>query len=196
MNGEIFVWHHADNEEPWEMPSIKEIENGEWVYHGRNEYMVNVHIQDIPENGADVAHLTSVHGPNMLTGNDLRFTRSDWASFGWHSWHASWNPPTDPNKNHIAIMKLNHGIQLFNKITLCQLNVTANQIGPGYVQLAMESTTGPLVCLQTVTPVEPLMQKVVHRFYAPRSNALMTKLTIWGECVMVCNWHIYYTIHS
>ena len=41
-------------------------EEGGWVYQGRNEYEVACHIQDIPENGADVAHLPAVHKAPIL----------------------------------------------------------------------------------------------------------------------------------
>ena len=45
-NGLIFLWHHADQEEPsWNPPAIPEIESGDWVYQGRNEFYVNCHIQ-------------------------------------------------------------------------------------------------------------------------------------------------------
>lgn len=63
-------------------------DSGEWCYYGRNEFLISCHIQEIPENGADVAHLNAVHGPNMLTGNDIRYSRQPWASFGIHSWNA------------------------------------------------------------------------------------------------------------
>jgi cholesterol 7-dehydrogenase len=50
-NGNIFVWYHAESEQPWELPTVDEIEDGTWCYHGANEFSVNSHIQDIPENG-------------------------------------------------------------------------------------------------------------------------------------------------
>lgn len=53
-NGLVFVWFHAEGDEPWDLPIVDEISTGEWSYHGKNEFMVNSHIQDIPENGADV----------------------------------------------------------------------------------------------------------------------------------------------
>lgn len=74
-NGLIFVWNHAEGEEPWEIPVIEEIESGQWSFQGRNEYYINCHIQEIPENGADVSHLNAVHGPSILSGVDLRTTR-------------------------------------------------------------------------------------------------------------------------
>lgn len=52
VNGLIFVWYHVDDNEPWSIPVVPEIENNEWVFHGKNEFLVNSHIQDIPENGA------------------------------------------------------------------------------------------------------------------------------------------------
>ena len=55
-NGAIFVWYHADGEKPtWEPEIIKEITANQWVYQVRTEHHVNCHMQEIPENGADVS---------------------------------------------------------------------------------------------------------------------------------------------
>ncbi|XP_058444563.1 cholesterol 7-desaturase nvd [Malaya genurostris] len=186
-NGFIFVWHHIDEQiEPWELTIVPEIENGQWVYYGKNEFLVNAHIQDIPENGADVAHLSSVHGPNMLSGSDIRYFRASWAEFGMHTWQANWHAPEEADPPHIARMDLQHAFRFFNKWEVCTVDVKAYQVGPGYVQLKMQTGFGPMVALQTVTPVEPLVQKVIHRFYAPRSlgNAFFQKFAIWAESVM------------
>ena len=46
VNGFIFVWYHAEKEEPlWHVPDIPEIESKRWVYRGRTDYLVNAHIQ-------------------------------------------------------------------------------------------------------------------------------------------------------
>lgn len=50
VNGIVFVWYHAEGEEPWEISTFET--EGMWL-HGSNEFIVNCHIQDIPENGAD-----------------------------------------------------------------------------------------------------------------------------------------------
>lgn len=87
---------------------------------------------------------------------------------------------------HIAKMDLTHSIRLFQKMEFCSLNVFVKQIGPAYVQLFINTRIGPLVVLQTVTPVEPFLQKVVHTFYAPRFfMAPLTKFVFLGECIMV-----------
>ena len=45
-NGLVMLWHHADNEQPsWDPPVIDQVEEGDWVYQGRNEFIVNCHIQ-------------------------------------------------------------------------------------------------------------------------------------------------------
>jgi hypothetical protein len=45
-NNIIFVWYHAEGEEPtWHVSSIPEIQNGQFWYRGRNEFVINSHIQ-------------------------------------------------------------------------------------------------------------------------------------------------------
>lgn len=88
VNDVVFVWFHAERAKPWTLPSVPQVDAGKWLYYGKNEFLINCHIQEIPENGADVAHLNAVHSPNMFAGSDLRYTRSCWFSFGAHSWNA------------------------------------------------------------------------------------------------------------
>ena len=45
VNGVIFMWYHAEDEEPtWWPQSIKQIESGKWRYRGRSEHHVNAHV--------------------------------------------------------------------------------------------------------------------------------------------------------
>lgn len=69
INDNIFVWYHSESDqEPWHLPEVKEIKSKEFVFHGRNEFYVNCHIQEIPENGADLAHFKAVHNASVLAG--------------------------------------------------------------------------------------------------------------------------------
>lgn len=45
------MWYHRENEEPWDIPIIDEVDSGKYMLHGWNEFRVHSHIQDIPENG-------------------------------------------------------------------------------------------------------------------------------------------------
>ncbi|KAG8230503.1 hypothetical protein J437_LFUL010603, partial [Ladona fulva] len=167
VNNIVFVWYHAEDEEPsWKPSSIPEVEKGAWSRRGYSRFHVNCHIQEIPENGADVAHLNAVHAPLLTSGNDLRTNGG--SKFASHVWFASWSANQEEGLKHTAMMNLRHELRLFNKFLLMGNDVKAHQIGPGYVVLDIETMFGKLVILQTVTPVEPMLQRVVHRMYAPR----------------------------
>ncbi|XP_034234039.1 cholesterol 7-desaturase isoform X2 [Thrips palmi] len=172
-NGFIFVWHHAEGDAPswWPQP-VAAIEDGSWAFVGRNEFLVSCHIQEIPENGADVAHLNAVHGPGMVGRGLSR-----------HLWDAQWTPGAD-DRPHTATLKLNHQLDLFGKFRMLKMDVCANQIGPGYVEMSMETQFGPIIIVQSVTPVEPLLQKVIHRMYCPPLLVPYAKIVLYGECVM------------
>jgi cholesterol 7-dehydrogenase len=42
-----------------------------------------------------------------------------------------------------------------------------------------------ITILQTLTPVEPLVQKLSHYFYSSRGAAWLTKFVVWAETVNV-----------
>ena len=202
VNGFIFFWYHAEKEEPnWKIPVIEELLSGTpnngrpWLYRGRSEYKVNAHIQDIPENGADVAHLAHLHGPSLFFGSDLQKvadnkahdevkTNSD--SFLRHYWEVEWTGSSEDENSHIAIARIRQYFRFLARFSLFQTVVEAQQIGPGLVHLFIETGVGKCVFIQTVTPLEPLIQQVVHRFYsAPSFIAPFAKLLLWGESIMV-----------
>ncbi|PVD22374.1 hypothetical protein C0Q70_18184 [Pomacea canaliculata] len=163
----IYLWHHAEGIEPsWLLPEIEGIQNGEWVYRGRTEHYVNAHIEEVPENGADVCHLGQVHSPFIGAGIDLRYMWSKAWSFAQHIWHAQWEAKPDPD-GHIGVMRLTHNLSIFGfHLPFLNLNVVAQQIGPGVVYLDFESIFGRGVFIMSLTPVEPLLQKMVHNIYA------------------------------
>ncbi|XP_053963079.1 cholesterol 7-desaturase nvd [Anastrepha ludens] len=184
INDNIFVWYHTEKENTqWELPVISSIEKKELIFHGRNEFYVNCHIQEIPENGADLAHFSAVHRACLFAGVENP-EKSALAKFGQHHWQAVWKTSFVP-KTHIASLHLTHAIQLLPKYNLLQIDVEAKQIGPSVVHLhLMSSTFGRIEILQTVTPVEPLVQKVIHRFYAHKAVGPFMKLLIFAESVM------------
>lgn len=199
VNGYIFVWYHAETEfsetPQWSVPDIPEISSKKWAYRGRTDYRVNAHIQEIPENGADVAHLGHLHGPSMLYGSALSSiagknepTWSDkWTPILQHHWTVSWTGPLPGGPDqHVGVTNLHHDLRVFGKIPLIVMDVEAQQIGPGLVHLYLNTTFGRCVLVQVVIPVEPFIQRVVHRLYA--SSSIIppyANLILWGEAVMV-----------
>jgi cholesterol 7-desaturase len=76
-------------------------------------------LQEIPENGADVAHLSQVHGPIMTAGVE-------------HDWSGQWNQHTDPEQAHVGILSLLHRIKLFGVfVPVLDLKVEAHQVSWG-----------------------------------------------------------------
>jgi cholesterol 7-dehydrogenase len=187
-NGFIFMWHHVDDIDPtWEPEEIEPITRGEWTYRGRTEHYVNSHIEEVPENGADVAHLSQVHGPIMIAGVDLRYTYSKWWSFARHDWNGAWNQASDPDKKHIGILDLVHRLELFGfNCPVLDLKVQARQIGPGIVNLTFDSLFGSGCFLQVLTPVEPVMQRLIHHVYFQRyTPTVVAKFFMFGEALQV-----------
>lgn len=54
-------------------------------------------MQEIPENAADTAHLAFLHGPAILSGSDLRYTKSRLWDFMKHVWKVAPQLPTWPH---------------------------------------------------------------------------------------------------
>ncbi|KAM4696514.1 cholesterol 7-desaturase nvd-like [Rhinophrynus dorsalis] len=186
INGMVFIWYHCDGDDPaWCIPEQEEITSKEWVYHGRTEHYVNAHIEEIPENAADIAHLDFLHEPGILSGVDLRYTKSRIWDFVKHSWKVQWVTEPAPNK-HCSQMILEHGILLFGKhFSLLDVNVVARQVGPGIVYLNFKHAfLGSGVILHCVTPVEPLLQRVSHSIYYQRSiPSFVPKFILRAECI-------------
>ncbi|XP_049594255.1 cholesterol 7-desaturase nvd isoform X2 [Syngnathus scovelli] len=186
INGQILVWFHCDGEDPqYNIPEQEEITKGEWVYRGRTEHFVNAHIQEIPENAADLSHLTHLHKPGIVSGVDLRYTYSKAWEFVRHDWEAQWEAESAPN-NHCSQMLVKHCLYLFGyHLRVLDLHIVARQIGPGVVFLHFKhSFLGSGVIMQSVTPVEPLLQCVTHTmFYQSNIPAPVPKFILKGESI-------------
>ncbi|XP_047543117.1 cholesterol 7-desaturase nvd [Vanessa atalanta] len=167
IDGTVWVWYDAEGRPPlWTVEESDETKN--WGYRGRNEFLVNAHIQEIPENGADVAHLNAVHNVSLLTDVGYKYPFLNYI-IGCHNWSAEWSKG---EIDHLAQIKIAHQY-IIMKFDVFPINVTVHQIGPAHVRLRFHSPLGPMTIIQSVTPIAPLVQKVVHRVYTPRYNAIL-----------------------
>ncbi|XP_049306042.1 cholesterol 7-desaturase nvd isoform X3 [Bactrocera dorsalis] len=180
----IFIWYHSERKKiQWELPLITSIENKDLVFQGSNEFYVDCHIQEIPENGADFAHFSAVHKTCLLVSEQIS-NKSLLFKYVQHRWEADWSTSPLP-KSHVAVLQLTHYLQMFLKYKMFKMDIKAEQVGPSFVHLDIKSSIlGHIDILQTVTPIEPLVQKVSHRFYARRGLGPMVKLMIFAESVM------------
>jgi cholesterol 7-desaturase len=173
VSGMILLWHHADSPIPlWEAPLIADNkDNINYIFHGSSEHHVTAHIQEIPENGPDTAHLNFIHKPFMYS----------WVPLINHQWDATWIPGENENK-HLAFMQVKQCMKIFNRIIpTTTINVSITQIGPGLVQLCFSTIFGKLIIVESVTPIAPLLQKIGHVVYAEKKlPRFMAKFLLHG----------------
>ncbi|CAG0882321.1 unnamed protein product [Cyprideis torosa] len=183
----IFIWYHAEREPPlWEIESPPQITDGVWTQKGTSIHFVNCHIQEVPENGADIAHLNILHEPAVFGGADLRSVHGSFFQSMKHRWSADW-AALPPPKEHMTEIAMTHEVQLFGRFVTMSLKISVQQIGPALVYLKVYSPLlGNFLMMQTVTPQEPLVQKIQHRVFAPRwfPNFFVASF-LHSECVML-----------
>ena len=89
---------------------------------------VSCHIQDIPENGADVAHLDAVHRATIVAGGEPAAWLERLLSWTYHEWAIEWRPMEEVEgkeaMRHCAQVKLRHKMTLFGKLNLLNLKVS------------------------------------------------------------------------
>ncbi|KAL4703499.1 hypothetical protein ACJJTC_011301 [Scirpophaga incertulas] len=145
VDGAIWIWHDAEGRDPlWPMTEVEETKT--WGFRGRNEFVVSAHIQEIPENGADVAHLNAVHSPSLVSslGERYPFLLN---IIGCHTWTADWSR----NEDHTANLSLTHDYKVL-KYDLFHIDASVTQSGPGHVRLLLKTNFGPMMVSQSVTP--------------------------------------------
>ncbi|XP_067132595.1 cholesterol 7-desaturase nvd-like isoform X1 [Centruroides vittatus] len=184
QNGFIYVWHHAEGHPPyWKPPIIPEIEQGLWSYKGRTQYTTNCHTQELPENGADIMHLDSIHQASIFSGSN--FHPDNWWNFCKHIWSSSWNEDPEPNQ-HMTTMKITNYIKIFGiSLPWFSASLDIKQIGPAIVHLYITSIFGRGIFIQSITPERPLQQKIVHHYYGPRFSQISASILLLLEAKMV-----------
>uniref|UniRef100_A0A8R1I2S2 cholesterol 7-desaturase n=1 Tax=Caenorhabditis japonica TaxID=281687 RepID=A0A8R1I2S2_CAEJA len=170
-NQNIYLWYHSDGAEPeWEIPEIPEVTDGTWKFSGRTEHEVMCHIQEIPENGADIAHLNYLHksAPPITKGSNIINTDlTDPQPVVQHVWDGKWEVRSEEEK-HCGVMHLSQYMTLWgSKLPLTESKLIAEQLGPGIVHMTFDfGFWGKGIVFQTVTPEEPLLQRVRFRMYS------------------------------
>jgi len=151
-NQVIFVWHdEMRRSSAWQVPIVS-TEMKEWTFVGRTTHEIVCHIQEIPENGADTAHLDFLHGDFVL----------DFLSAAKHTWDASWIPQPYPEQ-HIAKIAIDTQVALFGrKLSFSTVKTRITQVGPGIVQLMFPTPFGKILLQETITPIHSNVQRACH----------------------------------
>jgi hypothetical protein len=83
-----------------------------------------------------------------------------------HKWEATWAGTPNGARSHIADITVKEAIALFEVTMPGEVNVKITQCGPSQVFLEMQTPMGPMVVVETVTPVAPMQLRVIHAVYS------------------------------
>ncbi|KAK8776453.1 hypothetical protein V5799_030202 [Amblyomma americanum] len=109
--GYVFIWYHADGEEPsYDIPTDALEEGMERETSWRFEHRVRGHIQDIAENGADLAHFNQIHWANGLV-NGIEYRKNQGESWMGRIFKHHWSPVWS-YENHVGTVTLNSSISV------------------------------------------------------------------------------------
>lgn len=73
-NKVIWAWYHPDNIEPWfDVMEHDEIANPEWVDLKKFDWEIATNVQEIAENGVDVAHFKYVHSMDAVPEGETTY---------------------------------------------------------------------------------------------------------------------------
>jgi nitrite reductase/ring-hydroxylating ferredoxin subunit len=66
--GQVMVWFHPDARPPeWELPEIPEFGSADWTaFHPGKRWTIRTHVQELAENGMDLAHFPYLHSQQTL----------------------------------------------------------------------------------------------------------------------------------
>jgi hypothetical protein len=101
----------------------------------------------------------------------------------------SWK--ADPNVKHFSIGDvISHDYWGDKKIATT--TAVANLYGPAFADVRFNTQVGPLMMLHSITPIEPMVQKLVQYVYAPRKLAWLAKFIIISEKIQVTTYKLIY----
>jgi len=159
VNGQIFIWYDVDLNPPsWEVPVIPGMEKPNNLrFHGKSIHEIACHIAEIPENGADTAHLDYLHTPFL----------SSLFPFFSHTWSAEWIPRE--SEPHLADLTVSTHVA-FNKkpISFTRVDSKILQVGPSIVHLRFPTPFGNVYVIETITPMRAFQQHACNIVWADK----------------------------
>jgi cholesterol 7-dehydrogenase len=159
----ILVWYDAEGREPeYRISAGHDPIPADFVFHGRLQHTVRCLIQDIPENGSDLAHFKAVH-----EDGEKAFGLLGWILKLRLIFLGNWK--VDSQVPEMAVAEVRNHIQLWGvDFKGTEQVVHVNQIGPGVVfEDAPQGVTGNrIILVQSVTPLRPFLHLEQTRAYS------------------------------
>jgi cholesterol 7-dehydrogenase len=151
----ILLWYDAEDREPsWTLEDAWPQVPDSYKRAGRVTHHIPCHISEVPENGADVAHLNFLHGDVHPIMRDLK----KWLDIKF-VWTATWKVSAE-NSNFTDMTLTERFMHGQKSVDLVGTDATIRQVGPALVILSLKSAFGEFVLLQSIVPIDPYHQRL------------------------------------
>ena len=125
-DGVVYVWYHPAKIAPlWEVARLPTCPDGDWVLAEVHDWVINIHCQEITENGQDHAHFGAVHGVPFAPKGEFRLE-------GWvrrNTVVAEMNTPRGPMTGKIDVTATGPGQSITEYIDVTHV-VQSQQVTP------------------------------------------------------------------
>lgn len=168
----IIVWYHALDKPPeYFPPSIEGLDNGSFIYKGRRDSVINMHMNEFAENSADFMHFACLHEDFTLPFTPICVP-------GVKVTHVPGWREGDGTNRHTLTFSDDANLRFFGKdfpSTAAKAEITF--VGPGgLVFFSFKTPLGSLVLFHTHTPATPLRTVTSFRWYA---DSRMPRLLVY-----------------
>ncbi|CAN8006910.1 unnamed protein product, partial [Ixodes hexagonus] len=163
--GLLFVWHHAEGEEPsWRIEDIPQITNGDWKLFSRFDDTVSTHIRDLLENGFDSAHAQYLHKPNAFL-SPAQFAQTGgecfWGRFMTNHWDGKRRI-----EGHKYFTEFDAEVLVLGKRrSFLRTMASIQAIGPALMVDRTQCMFGTVWVVMALLPEEPLQVRVIQRMH-------------------------------
>ncbi|CAN7993110.1 unnamed protein product [Ixodes hexagonus] len=163
--GFLFVWHHAEGEEPsWRIEDIPLITNGDWKPFSRFDHRISCHLRDLAENAFDTAHAQYLHKANAFL-SPAEFVRGGgecfWGRFMVNHWTAK-----NSTEAHRCFVEIEADVSILGKLLpFLHTTVSSQGIGPAFMLERAQCRFGTSWVVIAMLPEEPLQVRVIQKMY-------------------------------
>jgi cholesterol 7-dehydrogenase len=179
LNNSILIWFDSRPEFQEKYPFEPFVLDSKLPFRGESINYVNCHIQEIPENGADMRHFDFLH---TYIFSFIKFIQFEWSMKSHRAsepdlfeimkhdskFHNDFKSKlferylTEQNRKYINIISLDCHLKIFG-FSYFLFNLTGFQVGPALVYLFLKSRLFEAIYAQSVTPIERFHLKVSHK---------------------------------
>ncbi|MCY3568608.1 MAG: Rieske 2Fe-2S domain-containing protein [Chloroflexi bacterium] len=185
VHGDLYLFHRSDGSPddrgespPYEVPRLPEVDDGRFVQRGRrNAGRVRMHVMEIAENAADLAHFQALHSQLTVPWTQIPVP-------GVQLVHSvkSWLDPVDQwlmrFEDHASLRAFGREFKGLEN------EAQVSFVGPGSLLMFRFrlGDYGEIVMYQSFLPIGPLEQQVDFRWFADRK---VPRMLVW---YVVGNW--------